>query len=285
MNELGELARWVDESAGLLLGLDFDGTLAPIVDDPTDSALTPSTRAVLEKFASTPSVLPAVVSGRGRDDLMRRVDIDGVAYAGNHGLELAYGGTETVHPEAAKQQSTIARLCDEIEARLQDVPGCAVENKGVTATVHFRRAADDAVPSVVSTVEDVVSGVEKVELTEGKQIREIRPAVEWDKGEALKLLSGAVPDDWRAVYLGDDTTDEDGFRAIQPDGLAVRVMDSADDGQVTDTAATYRLDGQREVSFLLAWIGMSLNTTGSRESRQEPLTLPLQFPETRSEGR
>jgi trehalose 6-phosphate phosphatase len=285
MSTLDDLSRWVDESAGLLLGLDFDGTLAPIVDDPSEAALTPATRAVLEKFARASSVVPAVVSGRGRDDLMRRVDVDGIAYAGNHGLELAYGGTETVHPAAAKRRSTIARLCDEIETRLRDVPGCAVENKGVTATVHFRRTPDDAVPTLVSTVEDVVSDVARVELTEGKQIREIRPAVEWDKGEAMKLLSEAAPDDWRAMYIGDDTTDEDAFRAIRPDGVGVQVVDSSSDERSTDTAAGYRLDGQREVSFLLAWVGMSLNTAGSRESRQEPLTLPLRFTDARSEGK
>jgi trehalose 6-phosphate phosphatase len=277
MTRLGDLSRWIDESAGVLLGLDFDGTLAPIVDDPTESALTSSTRAALEQFARTPSVAPAVVSGRGRDDLMQRVGVDGVAYAGNHGLELAYGGTETVHPEAARQRSTIDRLCDELDSRLDDVPGCTVENKGVTATVHFRRAADDTVPAIVSTVEAVVSDVPAVELTEGKQIRELRPSVDWDKGEAMRLLSDATPDDWRAMYLGDDTTDEDAFRAIQPDGIGVKVVDPAVDARTLDTAAQYRLDGQEEVPSLLAWIGMSFDAPTSVDTRSDPWTEPVQF--------
>lgn len=278
MCRLGELSSWVDEAAGVLLGLDFDGTLAPIVDDPTASTLSPSVRVVLEKFASAPSVAPAVVSGRKRDDLMQRVDVDGVAYAGNHGLELSCGGVETVHPEAASQQSTVGRLCETISERVEDVPGCTVENKGITATVHFRRAPDDAVPFVVSAVEDAVSTVDSVELTEGKQIRELRPSVEWDKGEAMRLLSAETPSDWRSIYIGDDTTDEDAFRAINPDGLTIRVTDSDADPRGVDTAAQYRLDGQDAVPSLLAWIGISLDSFPPATVQSTPWTPPLQFP-------
>lgn len=276
LTRLDEFVRWLDGGDGLLLGLDFDGTLSPIVDDPSASTLTPEARVVLEAFASEPSVAPVIVSGRGRDDLRSRVDVDGIAYAGNHGLELADGDIETVHPEAARKRPTIARICDELDDRLADVSGCVVENKGITATVHFRRVSADAVTGVVSTVDDVVSDVEGMHVTTGKQIREIRPSVDWDKGRVMERLSRTVPDGWRTVYVGDDRTDEDAFRAIQPDGVGIRVVDAADENHTTTTAARYRTRDHETVPHLLAWIGMCV---GPRplDARSDPLETALGF--------
>lgn len=270
LKRLDELTRWIDEGEGLVLGLDFDGTLAAIVDTPAESTLTPTARVALEEFASSQSVIPAVVSGRERDDLQQRVGVDDVVYAGNHGLELAYGDEELVHPEAETYRPTISRLCADIETRLRDVPGCTIEDKGLTATVHFRRVPDDAVPTVVSTVDQVVSNEDGVHVTEGKEIRELRPSVDWDKGRTMQLLRGVAPERWQTIYLGDDTTDEDAFRAVQPDGLGVRVTEPACDDRVTETAARYRIEGQETVSLLLAWVGMCLGPRSRRDLRPQP---------------
>jgi trehalose 6-phosphate phosphatase len=282
LSRLDELARWLDESEGVVLGVDFDGTLSSIVEDPTDASLTPAARTTLEELASAPSIALAVVSGRAIDDLMERVDVENVVYAGNHGLELVHDGRKTVHPEAARRQPTICRLCEELDARLEDIPGCAVENKGISGTVHFRRAPDDAVSDVVGTVEEMVSSVDGIRVTAGKQVRELRPAVDWDKGRAMELLADSASDTWRTMYVGDDTTDEDAFQAIQPEGVGVHV--AADDERNVETAARYRIDGFDAVPRLLAWVGMSLESRSLLDAQPDPWMRFLHLDDDRSDG-
>lgn len=229
---------------GLLLGLDFDGTLAPIVDDPGAATLAPEARPAVERLATRPGVALAVVSGRALSDLEGRVGIDGVVYAGNHGLELGYGGERAVHPAASDRLGEIDRLCADLADRLADVPGCRIENKGVTATVHFRTVAEEAVPNVVDAVERAVGETEGIRVTKGDCIREIRPAVAWDKGDAMRSIASVLPDDRPAMYVGDDATDEDAFAAIQPEGAGVHV---ARVGTTFETVAACRLDGRASV--------------------------------------
>jgi trehalose 6-phosphate phosphatase len=263
------LARWLDGGDGLVLGVDFDGTLAPIADDHREPTLDPRARGALEALAAVPSIRLAVVSGRSRTDLTARVGVDGVVYAGNHGLELATDDGAVVHAEAAGLGPAVRRTCDELDDRLAGVSGCTIERKGVTATVHFRRVRDDAVSDVVSTVEAVADRVDGIRVTAGKRVRELRPVVPWDKGETVRLLRESAPGGWRTMYVGDDTTDEDAFRAIHPDGAGVYVASGGDgDGNAaadrrTETAASYRLDGQRDVVRLLVWLADRVDSRSS----------------------
>jgi trehalose 6-phosphate phosphatase len=252
LSRRAEVDDRLEGAEGLVLGLDFDGTLAPIVDDHTEAALDPAVRGPLDRLAERPGVAVALVSGRALSDLAGRVGLDGAVYAGNHGLELGHDDEVTVHPAAVGLRREVDRLCAELDAALADVPGYAVENKGVTATVHFRAAPEGSVPRVVETVERLAGGVDGLRVTEGKAIRELRPAVEWDKGRVMELLAGTVPGGWLTVYLGDDTTDEDAFRAIQPEGIGVRVGSTTDDP--VDTDAAYRLDDRTAVPRFLEWL-------------------------------
>jgi len=270
LTRLDDLAGWIDDRAGLVLGVDFDGTLAPITDDPSESTPSPASLVALEELAETPSVGLALVSGRGADDLRERVGIEGVVYAGNHGLELRYGDREIVHPDAERDRPALRRVIDEIDERLGDVPGYEMEDKGVTATVHFRRTPDDLVPTVVATVDAVAGDVDGVRVTRGKQIRELRPRVDWHKGRTMQLLSDAVPDGWGSMYVGDDVTDEDAFRAVGPTGIGVRVDDGDDGDGATETDATYRIDGQPRVAKLLAWIAISFSWARLLDVRSDP---------------
>ncbi|WP_380677761.1 trehalose-phosphatase [Salinigranum sp. GCM10025319] len=264
-SRIDELGRWLDGSDGLVLGVDFDGTLAPIADDHREPTLDPSAHGALRALAAVPSIHLAVVSGRSRADLTARVGVDGAVYAGNHGLELVTDDGAAVHSEAAGLGPTVRRACDELDDRLGDISGCVIERKGVTATVHFRRVHDDAVPEVTSTVEEVASAVDGIRVTAGKRVRELRPAVQWDKGETMRLLRESAPDGWRTMYVGDDTTDEDAFRAIRPDGIGVYVADDGDgDGdRRTETAASDRLGGQSDVVRLLVWLADRIDSRSS----------------------
>ena len=262
------LDDWLAGADGLVLGLDFDGTLAPIVEDHAEAAMTTESRAAVDRLAEHSGVGLAAVSGRALEDLTGRVGLDGVVYAGNHGLELGYDGERTVHPAVEGVGPAIDRLCAELDERLGDVPGYAVENKRVTATVHFRTVPEEHVPRVVGTVEEVVDGADGLRVSEGREIREVRPAVEWDKGRVMELLAATAPDGWRVMYVGDDTTDEDAFRAIQPDGVGVHVA-SSEHGDV-ETDADYRLDGQAAVPSFLEWLDESVPRPDSSRGDRWP---------------
>ncbi|WP_436923594.1 trehalose-phosphatase [Halosimplex amylolyticum] len=238
---------------GVVCALDFDGTLAPIVDDPEAAWMPPTVRERVERLASCPSVDVAVVSGRALTDLRERVDVDGIAYAGNHGLELRYDGREVVNPEARRCRDAVDRVCDRLADRLAHVPGVEIENKNLTATVHVRQVPAERVPeverSVRTTVEETVAAGVPLEIRDGKAIREVRPAVDWDKGRAVEQVTDEAPHGWLPTYVGDDVTDEDAFRALDDergslDGLGVLVGER-------ETAADYRLESPRDVREFL----------------------------------
>ena len=247
---------------GLFVLLDFDGTLAAIEPRPDDASMPDSTREAVERLVDAPNVAVAVVSGRALDDVRERVEIQdgdsareraGIAYAGNHGLEMYANGERIVNPVARRTQGTIAHLCDELTERLVGIPGAFVERKGVTATVHTRLVADDAKPHVSTIVESLAATYDDVRLTTGKDVLELRPDVAWDKGEAVRWLAEEViPDDeeWFPVYLGDDTTDEAAFAALadRERGFGVKV------GHHPPTAAPYRVSDPEAVRETLSWL-------------------------------
>ena len=239
--------RQLGEVPGLLVALDFDGTLAPIMDDPDAPEITPANRRAVERLVDHPDTMVAVVSGRQLADLRPRVGIEGIRYVGNHGLEYTVDGEREVHPEAEARMDDLQAAREEIESRLADMEGVHVEDKAVTLTVHYRRARDVSAEAVTAIVEDVVDPIEGLKTGHGKMIVEVKPTVEWHKGAIVERLTEEVPASWRTVYVGDDTTDEDAFRVLGEGDFGVLVGERS-------TAADYRVPAQCEVSRLLNWL-------------------------------
>jgi trehalose 6-phosphate phosphatase len=243
----------------LLLGLDFDGTLAPIVPHPEDAQISQNTSAALEPLTSRQDVTVALVSGRALADLKTRINLDAI-FAGNHGLEISGLGCDFLHPEAAAAQSDLQQLCDEIKARLAGIRGTLVEDKGLTAAVHTRNVADRDRNRVATVVSVVVSPHRhKFELREGKEIIEIRPRITWNKGAAMawlrtrleeSLSKSKVSGKFSVCYIGDDATDEDVFKIIA--GITIRV------GTDCSTAARFMVNGPDEVTAFLYWLSSAL---------------------------
>jgi len=250
-DHLHVVASALADSDGLLVALDFDGTLAAITDDPDAARIPDPTRRAVAALAAEPNVAVAVVSGRELADVRERVGIPDLAYAGNHGLEL-HTDEYVAHPEARAAEQTVASAVDALADDLANVPGATVEDKRLTATVHHRRAADEDVPGVTETVESLVESRDDLRLTTGKDVLELRPDVEWDKGAAVERLEAdLVPEgeDWLPMYVGDDTTDEAAFAVLADRGLAVKV------GADPATDAPYRVAGPESVRAMLDWLG------------------------------
>lgn len=184
---------------------DVDGTLAPIVARPDLATVPGETRAELRRLAGR-YALVACVSGRTGEDAARMVGVEGVAYVGVHGLELA--------PEAERWRETLRPFA------ALDWPW--LEDKGLTVAFHWREAEDEG--AARSQLDEVAVRAEAagLEARWGRKVLELRPPVEADKGTAVRSLLDARSLD-RALYAGDDTTDLDAFRGLDGLEVAVRV--------------------------------------------------------------
>jgi len=182
----------------MLLALDFDGTLAPIVADPGRAVMRPSTRRLLREVAR---VYPCVIiSGRARADVLRRVRGLGVVEViGNHGSEPGEAG-----PALPDVQRWITRL----QGDLGDLPGVRIEDKGLSLAVHYRRSRRKG--AARARILAAAAGLHDARCLRGKQVLNLLPLGAPHKGHALERVMAQLGLD-RAVYVGDDETDEDVF--------------------------------------------------------------------------
>ena len=249
LDHLPGIASSLHRAPHILLFLDFDGTLAPIVEDPSMARMPTETREALTLFALDPKVSLAIISGRAIADLRQRVGLENLIYAGNHGLEINGPGVDFIEPVAAERLKALGELSRHLRARLHGIPGVEVENKVLSASVHFRRTPAGRVAEIRKAVNDaVIFDGHPFAVTEGRKVLEIRPRVPWDKGRAVRgILQTAGKPDALPIYLGDDATDEDAFEAL-PEGITVSV------GKAHETSAQYYLERQDLVSSFLLWL-------------------------------
>jgi trehalose-phosphatase len=191
-----------------------------------------------------------VISGRAHGDLQGLVGIPGLIYAGNHGMEISGPGLSFLEPGARAAMPELHALAQEVARKLHHVPGAIVEDKGLTLSVHHRRVAAMDGEDVWRIVHGAVTPVrDRFHITLGNKVFEVRPLVRWNKGSALAWIKAQInKPDTAVIYIGDDTTDEDAFRALGEDAVTIRVGDHA------KTAARHRLADPAAVQQFLQWI-------------------------------
>lgn len=252
-------AQWLEQwrrSGRLVLLLDFDGTLAPIVDRPHQAELSASAGRALGQLCRDPSAEIAIISGRSLEDVRDRVGIPRIHYAGNHGMEVAGPLVNLSLPPAVAARPQLAAAARRLSAELCGIPGAEVEDKGLTLTVHFRRAENGSVPRIREAVSLIAAAFPGLAITEGKMVLEVRPRVEWGKGEAVELLLSRLqpPQGSMVLYIGDDRTDEDAFRAV------LRWEHGCVDGVIVaappfpESAASCYLESPAQVGVLLSFL-------------------------------
>ena len=235
----------------MLLALDFDGTLAPIVPVPDEATLLPGARAAIGRLLERDDMLVAIVSGRALADARNRVGFDSIYYAGNHGLEIEGPDVERIHPEAVATVEVVAGCRKALEQEFRNEPEVLVEDKHLSLSVHFRLVRDEArEQDIRARVERCCGGRDRLRLMDGKKVVEVRPRVEWDKGRATTFLVDTLLGDNRTapvIYIGDDRTDEDAFAALRGRGEGVLVAKELSD----ESAATAFVRSPDEVVELL----------------------------------
>lgn len=215
------------EAAGhILLLIDYDGTLSPIVERPELANLSQRTRELLQEVLDCHNLTVGIISGRALNDLKSKVGLEGLVYTGNHGLEIEGPGLRFVNTAAEEVRPTLQLLDQALSKELAAIRGALVENKGLSLSVHYRLVEEGLGDEVRNIFEQVVSrdrALGKVRTASGKKVYEVRPAVDWDKGKAIELLlkqcgEGKIKPKLLPIFLGDDLTDEDGFRIIEGHG-------------------------------------------------------------------
>jgi trehalose 6-phosphate phosphatase len=230
---------------------DFDGTLTPIVADPADSRLDEATDALLAGLARRLRVV-AVVSGRPAAFLASRVGAPGVRLLGLYGLEQWRDGAATTHPEAAGWGDVVTRTRDRLARLVDDLPGVAVEDKGLSVAVHWRNAADrDAAGAAVAGLAARLAEETGLAREPGKLVEELRPPVEWDKGSAVRSTVDQTGLE-HVAYVGDDRGDLPAFAATRAAGGLCLAVDHGEETPAELLAAADAVvDGQPGVIALL----------------------------------
>jgi len=214
-------------SGEIIIFLDYDGTLTPIVATPDLAVLSDEMRGVVRTLAERYKV--SIVSGRATDDVKGKVAIDGLFYAGSHGFEIvAPDGAVTINDEAKKIRPIIDEAHAKLQEKLAPIKGALAEHVKYTISAHYRLVADNDFPGFEKIVDEVLGGYPMLRKSHGKKVFELKPKIDWHKGKAvqwiLKVLSaggGAIV----PVYIGDDTTDEDAFAVLQEPGFGILVAD------------------------------------------------------------
>jgi trehalose 6-phosphate phosphatase len=234
----GALAAALDELATrrpLLLASDYDGVLARLRDDPAAAVPEEGIVDLLGRLAAIEGVTVALVSGRGVEDLQRTSGITGpFRWIGSHGAE--FDGPLAGELRAARDELAAA-LAPLVEA----VPGARLEVKPAAVAVHVRTVADREAGRALLERAAAAGGPHHT-AKPGKDVLELA-VTDADKGSALVRLRdelGAAA----VLYLGDDVTDEDGFRALGPGDVTVKIGEG-------ETAAAHRLPDLSAVPTLL----------------------------------
>ncbi|HEX2220605.1 MAG TPA: trehalose-phosphatase [Gemmatimonadales bacterium] len=247
------IAQWA-ALAGQLAGrtpaifLDYDGTLTPIASRPEQAVLAEDVRGALRAVARAwPTT---IVSGRGREDVAALVGLEEITYAGSHGFDIAGPRASSLRFEVAPEiEPLVAEAAGELQRRAAGIEGAVVENKRFSIAVHYRLVAPERVSEVERVVEQALAGRPQLRKAHGKMVYELRPALDWDKGKAVLWLMEALGLGGSSIvplYVGDDVTDEDAFRALTTRGIGMLVSEVP-----RPTAAHWSLQDVGEVRELL----------------------------------
>ncbi|GBE00255.1 trehalose-phosphate synthase [bacterium BMS3Abin07] len=238
----------------IFLFFDYDGTLVPIVESPELAYIPEKIRQLIRKLKDNFAI--AVITGRTIGDIRKRVGIDDIIYAGNHGSEIWDGGNLIISQDSSEINIKLKEILEKLNRGLSHIPGVFIEDKGITASIHFRNVWIKHLGELFSVFWGIIKDYEDIfRITSGKKVFEIRPLNAWNKGDAVNYIMYKFGKAMIPFYIGDDTTDEDAFRAVRGRGISVCVGGSLE--------ADYYLKNQEEIGkFMKFLVEMKSLTAG-----------------------
>ena len=225
----------------LLVATDYDGTLAPIVENPADARPVRESLVALRALAAQAGTHAAVISGRALSDLATLTGLDGqVMLVGSHGSEFDQDFVRSLAPD---QTALRQRVLDEMQRVAAAAPGFRIEPKPASIAFHYRGVDEGTGADAVAALLGGAATWDGVHVKQGKKVLELA-VVHTSKGDAVDTLrhrvgAGAV------LYFGDDVTDEDAFARLHGPDVAVKVGPG-------DTTAPFRVADSLEVARCLA---------------------------------
>lgn len=279
-----ELVSALSSQRKLALLLDYDGTLADIVDDPKAAILDAPIRNILCTLSEHPNIRVALISGRSEESLreVSGIELDSnIDFATNGGLRISSSTGSWTHPKALERLPKLQALAAQLENSVQTHPGAWLENKHLSLALHYRDAPSNSEAALRRLVkEEFGNGQGEFRLVEGKAIFEIQPAISWDKGIAARNLvqrwgrelalgeeqaphggaqlgkglssfsSERLEDKWLVFFAGDDLIDLPAFDfATQQQGIACLV--ESQEGKVALNAVNAFLKSPAECREML----------------------------------
>ncbi|CAD5174653.1 unnamed protein product [Musa acuminata subsp. malaccensis] len=251
----------------IVLFLDYDGTLSPIVDNPDHAFMSVAMRSTVKKVAK---YFPtAIISGRSRDKVYEFVRLSELHYAGSHGMDIMgpIRESESVddHPgcirttdeqgkevhlfqPASEFLPMINEVYDSLDEITKDIIGVKVESNKFCVSVHYRNVDEKMWEEVGKRVFGFLKGFPRLRVTHGRKVLEVRPVIDWNKGKAVEFLLESLGlshrDDVLAIYVGDDRTDEDAFKVLRESNRGFGILVST---LPKETNAFYSLRDPSEV--------------------------------------
>jgi len=250
-----EVTLRIREKHTVFLALDYDGVLSPIATQPGLAILSAENRTLLEGLVRTPRARVAIISGRALSDVRQRVAVPGILYAGNHGSEIDLNNSPEPHVGVGAFRDELVNARNQLTGLFAAFPGAFVEDKGFGIGLHYREIHPeqlDAFHQQFSEWSKLLSA--DLQVLHAKKVYEVRPKIAWNKGNAVWHIWQSVAPQALPICLGDDLTDEDGFRVLQGKGVNIYV------GEERQSYAEYILQSPAEVSVFLRRLLAELQT-------------------------
>lgn len=231
----------------LLVALDFDGTLAPLVDRPEDARPLPAASEALTELASLENTVTALISGRDLASLRAVAEPpERTLLVGSHGTErwapAAFDAQDEHIDLSAAQTTALATATRILETISAANPGTTLEYKPASIVLHVRQASPAIATAALHAARQELDGIEHLQTLDGKAVLEAS-VLEGTKGEGLNWLR-EVADASTVVFVGDDVTDEDAFAVLRPGDIGVKIGSGK-------TLAQFRLNGPGELPTLM----------------------------------
>lgn len=232
----------------IVLFLDYDGTLSPIVENPDDAFMSVSMQEAVKKAAKC--FPTAIISGRSRDKVFEFVGLSELYYAGSHGMDIMgpVRPSSDDHPNSIRSMdkqgkevnlfqpaSGFLAMIGEVFASLveatEEIEGVTVENNKFCVSVHYRKVDQTDWEEVAARVNGILKEYPHLRLTHGRKVLEVRPVIDWDKGKAVMFLLESLGlskcKDVLPIYIGDDRTDEDAFKVLREQNRGYGILVSS----------------------------------------------------------